>query len=204
MTDTNQHEVAESLFGPNQRLRRFDYRKIPSRFLEPHNAEPIEGRAFSACSAGPRSHRHHLAKDVPRDGMSDSERVKAAAYRLHAAHCAEMAQGAVGPRGKGYCSYDEFWLGCGSPSWSRRTANLNGPSRYWQRRRRNPIPMITTTKGLETAVTPARRFQPPWSVEEQAACFVFRDHNDKTEAEMGGVGWFCQGLCCERCLAQPP
>jgi len=24
---------------------------------------------------------------------------------------------------------------------------------------------------------PARRFPPPWSVEEQAACFVVRDHN---------------------------
>jgi hypothetical protein len=32
---------------------------------------------------------------------------------------------------------------------------------------------------------------------------VVRDHNDKTEAEMGGVGWFCQGLCCERCPEQP-
>ena len=53
MSDTNRHEVAESLFERNLRLRRFDYRKIPSRFLEPHNAEPIEGRAFSACSAEP-------------------------------------------------------------------------------------------------------------------------------------------------------
>jgi hypothetical protein len=26
------------------------------------------------------------------DGMSDSESVRAAAYRLHAGHCAEMAQ----------------------------------------------------------------------------------------------------------------
>jgi hypothetical protein len=24
---------------------------------------------------------------------------------------------------------------------------------------------------------PARRFPPPWTVEEQAACFVVRDHN---------------------------
>jgi endo-1,4-beta-D-glucanase Y len=24
---------------------------------------------------------------------------------------------------------------------------------------------------------PARRFPPPWSVEEQSACFVVRDHN---------------------------
>jgi hypothetical protein len=28
----------------------------------------------------------------------------------------------------------------------------------------------------------ARRFRPPWSVEEQAACFVVRDHNDQAFA----------------------
>jgi hypothetical protein len=27
--------------------------------------------------------------------------------------------------------------------------------------------------------THARRFPPPWSVEEQPACFVVRDHNDQ-------------------------
>jgi hypothetical protein len=26
---------------------------------------------------------------------------------------------------------------------------------------------------------PPRRFPPPWSVEEQAACFVVRDHNEQ-------------------------
>jgi hypothetical protein len=29
---------------------------------------------------------------------------------------------------------------------------------------------------------PARRFPPPWSVEEQAACFVVRDHNEQALA----------------------
>jgi hypothetical protein len=29
---------------------------------------------------------------------------------------------------------------------------------------------------------PARRFPPPWSVEEQAACFVVRDHNGQALA----------------------
>jgi hypothetical protein len=28
----------------------------------------------------------------------------------------------------------------------------------------------------------ARRFPPPWSVEEQAACFVIRDHNEQALA----------------------
>jgi hypothetical protein len=28
----------------------------------------------------------------------------------------------------------------------------------------------------------ARRFPPPWSVEEQAACFVVRDHNGQALA----------------------
>jgi hypothetical protein len=32
--------------------------------------------------------------------MSDGERVKAAAYRLHAAHCAEMAQRAADHEGR--------------------------------------------------------------------------------------------------------
>src|SRR6516162_11059734 len=30
---------------------------------------------------------------------------------------------------------------------------------------------------LWTVVEPARRFPPPWSVEEQEACFVVRDHS---------------------------
>jgi hypothetical protein len=29
---------------------------------------------------------------------------------------------------------------------------------------------------------PARRFPPPWSVEEQAACFVVRDHSGQALA----------------------
>jgi hypothetical protein len=29
---------------------------------------------------------------------------------------------------------------------------------------------------------PARRFPPPWSVEEQAACFIVRDHNGQALA----------------------
>jgi len=29
---------------------------------------------------------------------------------------------------------------------------------------------------------PARRFPPPWSVEEQSACFVVRDHNGQALA----------------------
>jgi hypothetical protein len=29
---------------------------------------------------------------------------------------------------------------------------------------------------------PARRFPPPWSVEEQAACFVARDHSGQALA----------------------
>jgi hypothetical protein len=29
---------------------------------------------------------------------------------------------------------------------------------------------------------PSRRFPPPWSVEEQAACFVVRDHNGQALA----------------------
>jgi hypothetical protein len=29
---------------------------------------------------------------------------------------------------------------------------------------------------------PARRFPPPWSVEEQEACFVVRDHNGQALA----------------------
>jgi hypothetical protein len=29
---------------------------------------------------------------------------------------------------------------------------------------------------------PARRFSPPWSVEEQSACFVVRDHNGQALA----------------------
>jgi hypothetical protein len=33
-------------------------------------------------------------------GMSDNERVKAAAYRLHAAHCAEMAHRAADHEGR--------------------------------------------------------------------------------------------------------
>jgi hypothetical protein len=28
----------------------------------------------------------------------------------------------------------------------------------------------------------ARRFPPPWSVEEQAACFIVRDHNGQALA----------------------
>ena len=31
-------------------------------------------------------------------------------------------------------------------------------------------------------VSDARRFPPPWSVEEQAACFVVRDHNGQALA----------------------
>jgi hypothetical protein len=30
--------------------------------------------------------------------------------------------------------------------------------------------------------SPARRFTPPWSVEEQAACFVVRDHSGQALA----------------------
>ena len=33
------------------------------------------------------------------------------------------------------------------------------------------------TNSSLVANTPARRFPPPWSVEEQKACFVVRDHN---------------------------
>ena len=29
---------------------------------------------------------------------------------------------------------------------------------------------------------PSRRFQPPWSVEEQPACFIVRDHNGQALA----------------------
>ena len=29
---------------------------------------------------------------------------------------------------------------------------------------------------------PSRRFPPPWSVEEQSACFVMRDHNEQALA----------------------
>ena len=29
---------------------------------------------------------------------------------------------------------------------------------------------------------PSRRFPPPWSVEEQSACFVVRDHNEQALA----------------------
>jgi hypothetical protein len=32
------------------------------------------------------------------------------------------------------------------------------------------------------AELPARRFPPPWSVEEQPACFVVRDHSEQTLA----------------------
>ena len=31
---------------------------------------------------------------------------------------------------------------------------------------------------------PGRRFPPPWSVEEQAACFVVRDHNGQQLAHV--------------------
>ena len=49
-----------------------------------------------------RPHLTHMSlrASVSRDGMSDSERVKAAAYRLHAAHCAEMAQRAADHEGR--------------------------------------------------------------------------------------------------------
>jgi hypothetical protein len=32
------------------------------------------------------------------------------------------------------------------------------------------------------SILPARRFPPPWSVEEQAACFVVRDHSGQALA----------------------
>jgi hypothetical protein len=35
---------------------------------------------------------------------------------------------------------------------------------------------------LIAIMTPARRLPPPWSVEEQAACFVVRDHNGQALA----------------------
>ena len=38
----------------------------------------------------------------------------------------------------------------------------------------------------------ARRFPPPWSVEEQPACFVVRDHNDLV-CGVDGIG-FLKGI----------
>ena len=42
------------------------------------------------------------------------------------------------------------------------------------------------TEGTQNTVTetvlPQRRFPPPWSVEEQPACFVVRDHNGQALA----------------------
>jgi hypothetical protein len=35
---------------------------------------------------------------------------------------------------------------------------------------------------LRTEIMPSRRLPPPWSVEEQDACFVVRDHNGQALA----------------------
>jgi hypothetical protein len=32
-------------------------------------------------------------------------------------------------------------------------------------------------EGARSALVTARRFPPPWSVEEQIACFIVHDHN---------------------------
>jgi hypothetical protein len=39
-----------------------------------------------------------------------------------------------------------------------------------------------TDRGTDTPMVPLRRFPPPWSVEEQQACFIVRDANDQVLA----------------------
>jgi hypothetical protein len=83
--------------------------------------------------------------------MSDSESVKAAAYRLHAAHCADLAQGTSDRKGRATLLVMSLaWL---------RLAELVGKNSKSQlpvvvlAGRRNPIPMITTRsprKGRDT------------------------------------------------------
>ena len=41
--------------------------------------------------------------------------------------------------------------------------------------------MVVASRASRAALT-ARRFPPPWSVEEQEVCFVVRDHSDRTLA----------------------
>jgi hypothetical protein len=36
---------------------------------------------------------------------------------------------------------------------------------------------VTDSCFLQTCALPARRFPPPWTVEEQAACFVVKDRD---------------------------
>jgi hypothetical protein len=53
-----------------------------------------------------------------------------------------------------------------------------------------------------------RRFPPPWSVEEQAACFVVRDHNRQTALSGplfgAGVRLITREVCMrEVCMSDP-
>jgi hypothetical protein len=38
-------------------------------------------------------------------------------------------------------------------------------------------------------MTERRRFPPPWSIEESAACFIVRDHDKQALACVYYVGW---------------
>jgi len=41
---------------------------------------------------------------------------------------------------------------------------------------------VNTLRPQKTALCPARRFPPPWFVEEQDACLVVRDHSGQALA----------------------
>jgi hypothetical protein len=56
------------------------------------------------------------------------------------------------------------------------------PSPPAKKLRGNSDPIVNTLRPQKTALCPARRFPPPWFVEEQDACFVVRDHSGQALA----------------------
>ena len=58
----------------------------------------------------------------------------------------------------------------------RGSYSLSGPFHRRRSRRRGAPSLARADSGFRRLTQP-RRFPPPWSVEEQEACFVVRDHN---------------------------
>ena len=50
----------------------------------------------------------------------------------------------------------------------------------------------------------ARRFPPPWSVEEQAACFVVRDHKRQRGRIVRAIATSRRKPCAMPPMAKPP